>query len=111
MPCGGTLTIEIRNATFGVGDCADSLSAGDYVQISISDTGTGMSEEVRALAFEPFFTTKGPSEGSGLGLSMGHDVATQFGGGVRINSQPGSGTSIQVSLPRSHRGRFSGDGR
>jgi signal transduction histidine kinase len=109
MPCGGTLTIEMRYATFGIGDSPDGLPAGDYVTLSVSDTGAGMSEDVRAMAFEPFFTTKGPGEGSGLGLSMVLGVATQSGGGVQINSQPGSGTSIQVLLPRARIEAFSAE--
>jgi CheY-like chemotaxis protein len=99
----------MRNATFGIGDSPDGLPAGDYVTLSVSDTGAGMSEDVRAMAFEPFFTTKGPGEGSGLGLSMVLGVATQSGGGVRINSQPGSGTSIQVLLPRTRTEAFSAE--
>ena len=100
MPGGGTLTIETRNATFGAADCPDDLAPGDYVALSIGDTGTGMSEEVRAMAFDPFFTTKGESGGSGLGLSTVLGVVTQSGGGVRINSELGTGTSIEIFLPR-----------
>lgn len=100
MPFGGILTIETRNAAFGADDRPEDLTAGDYVALSISDTGTGMSDEVRAKAFEPFFTTKGPGRGSGLGLSLTLGVARQSGGGVRINTRPGHGTSIEVYLPR-----------
>lgn len=100
MPFGGILTIETRNATLGASDRPNDLSAGDYVVLSISDTGTGMSEEVRANACQPFFTTKAPGKGSGLGLSMVLGVARQSGGRVRIDSQPGEGTSVDVYLPR-----------
>ena len=100
MPSGGSLTITTRNARFGVRDCPEGLSAGDYVALSISDTGTGMSAEVRAMAFDPFFTTKGRNGGSGLGLSMVLGVATQSVGGVRIDSELGRGTSIEIFLPR-----------
>ena len=104
MPEGGTLTIETRNANVDAIDGPEDLPAGDYVVLSISDTGTGMSEDVQAKAFDPFFTTKGPGKGSGLGLSMALGVAKQSGGTVRIDSRPGEGTSIKVYLPRAERG-------
>jgi signal transduction histidine kinase/CheY-like chemotaxis protein len=100
MPLGGALTIEARNATVGAMDHQKALSDGDYVVLSVSDTGSGMSEEVRARAFEPFFTTKPPGKGSGLGLSMALGMATQSGGGAQINSRPGEGTSVEIYLPR-----------
>jgi CheY-like chemotaxis protein len=68
--------------------------------LSVADSGTGMSEEVRAKASEPFFTTKGPGKGSGLGLSMVFGVARQSGGGMRIDSRLGEGTKVEVYLPR-----------
>jgi CheY-like chemotaxis protein len=73
------------------------------VLISVSDTGEGMSEEVLRRAVEPFFTTKEPGKGSGLGLSMVHGVATQSGGGLRIDSRLGRGTTVNVYLPRARR--------
>jgi CheY-like chemotaxis protein len=100
MPSGGALTIETRNATFCIGNHPKDLAAGDYLALSISDTGTGMSEEVRAKAFEPFFTTKGPGDGSGLGLSMVLGVTVQSRGGIRIESRPGGGTTVEIFLPR-----------
>lgn len=100
MPGGGTLTIETGNATLSGTNCPGDLPAGEYAVVSVSDTGTGMSDEVRAKAFEPFFTTKGPGRGSGLGLSLTLGVARQSGGGVGINTRPGDGTSIEVYLPR-----------
>lgn len=102
MPSGGTLTIKTHNASFGANNCPDDLVPGDYVALSIGDTGTGMSEDVRATAFDPFFTTKGESGGSGLGLSMVHGVAIQSGGGVRIDSELGAGTAIEIFLPRAN---------
>jgi CheY-like chemotaxis protein len=73
------------------------------VLISVADSGEGMTEEVRSKAVEPFFTTKEMGKGSGLGLSMVHGVATQSGGGLRIDSRVGRGTTVNVYLPRSRR--------
>ena len=101
MPSGGTLTIDIENRT------ADEhapleLPAGDYVLISVSDTGTGMSEETLRHVFDPFFTTKEVGKGSGLGLPMVQGFAAQSNGGVRIESALGEGTVVELWLPRSH---------
>jgi PAS domain S-box-containing protein len=101
MPEGGRLTI--RTANVSRGDAPHDLAPGDYVLISVSDTGEGMSEEVLRRAIEPFFTTKGPGKGSGLGLSMVHGVATQSGGGLIIDSRLGRGTAVNVYLPRARR--------
>lgn len=100
MPSGGNVTIETRNATISAEDHTEDLAAGDYAVLSISDTGTGMSEAVRAQALEPFFTTKSPGKGCGLGLSMAHGVIKQSGGTLRIRSRLGEGTSIEIFLPR-----------
>jgi signal transduction histidine kinase len=100
MPAGGTLVIETGNVTFGAVGRPVDLPAGDYVVVSVTDTGIGMSDAVRAKAFEPFFTTKEEGKGSGLGLSMVLGVAQQSGGDVRIRSRVGQGTSIEVYLPR-----------
>ena len=100
MPNGGTLTIETGNVTFTATNRPVDLPAGEYVFVCVTDTGTGMSDEVRARAFDPFFTTKEEGKGSGLGLSMVLGVAQQFGGDVRIRSGAGEGTSIAVYLPR-----------
>jgi CheY-like chemotaxis protein len=78
----------------------NELCPGEYVQVCISDTGTGMSPEVKARAFDPFFTTKGPSAGSGLGLSQVYGMARQSGGNVVIDSTPDEGTRVLLSLPR-----------
>jgi PAS domain S-box-containing protein len=101
MPEGGRLTI--RTANVGRGDAPADLAPGDYVLISVSDTGEGMSEEVLRRAVEPFFTTKEPGKGSGLGLSMVHGVATQSGGALHIDSRPDRGTTVNVYLPRARR--------
>ena len=100
MPRGGTLTIETSNTTLSGADRPADLPAGEYAVVSVSDTGTGMSDEVRAKAFEPFFTTKEIGKGSGLGLSMVLGVARQSGGTVQITGRSVEGTSIEVYLPR-----------
>ena len=101
MPDGGTLTISTANTSLGPNaSIAVDLPIGDYVIVAVSDTGTGMSEEVLRNAFEPFFTTKPIGEGSGLGLSQVYGVANQSGGGVRIDSSIGAGTTVSVLFPR-----------
>ena len=104
MPDGGTLTIATANTTLGRDGATIDLPAGDYVVVAVIDTGTGMSEEVLRNAFEPFFTTKPPGLGSGLGLSQVYGVASQSGGGVRIESAVGKGTTVSVLFPRAGRG-------
>ena len=100
MPQGGTLTIATANKTVDVAaSMTMDMQTGDYVVVTVSDTGTGMPEDVLRNAFEPFFTTKPPGQGSGLGLSQVYGVASQSGGGVRIDSRLGIGTSVHVLLP------------
>jgi signal transduction histidine kinase len=99
MPDGGTLIISTANTTLGADNPMD-LPAGDYVAVAVSDTGSGMSAEVMRNAFEPFFTTKPPGRGSGLGLSQAYGVASQSGGGVKIDSTIGVGTMVTMLLPR-----------
>ena len=102
MPDGGSLTlatdIEIFDKSFVV-DTA-GIGAGEYVRIAVSDTGAGMTPEVMARAFEPLFTTKPVGKGTGLGLSQVFSFAKQSGGYVKIDSQVGCGTTIQIFLPR-----------
>jgi signal transduction histidine kinase len=100
MPGGGTLTISTSNTTLGHHGAVVDLPAGEYVVFSVSDTGTGMTEEVQRNAFEPFFTTKPPGQGSGLGLSQVYGVASQSGGSVQIDSALGRGTTVSVLFPR-----------
>jgi PAS domain S-box-containing protein len=103
MPQGGRLTIETANKWIDERSAsAFDLSPGQYICLSVTDTGTGMSAEVIARAFDPFFTTKPLGEGTGLGLSMIYGFARQSGGQVRIYSELGQGTTMRLYLPRDH---------
>lgn len=97
MPAGGTITIRASNVE--IESDGDDLRSGRYVSIEVEDTGSGMSEEVRAKAVEPFFTTKEVGKGTGLGLSMVHGFVKQSGGDLRIDSQMGIGTTVRLLLP------------
>ena len=97
---GGSVTLETANATLGHPQKPEEPPAGEYVVISVTDTGTGMTQEVLSKAFEPFFTTKDIGKGSGLGLSQVLGFAKQSGGGMRIETRVGEGTSVKVYLPR-----------
>jgi PAS domain S-box-containing protein len=105
MPNGGRLVIETFNATLDADDIASvpGMVAGDYVVLSVADTGHGMSPQVRAHAFEPFFTTKPAGKGSGLGLATIYGFARQSGGNVTIYSELGNGTTVNLYLPRDGR--------
>jgi signal transduction histidine kinase len=100
MPQGGVLTVATANVAGVVARCGEELPAGDYVSVGVTDTGTGMTEDVLRNAFEPFFTTKPVGHGSGLGLSQVYGMASQSGGGVRIDSALGRGTTVTLFLPR-----------
>ncbi len=108
MEVGGTLVLETASVTLGPPHRPDEPPAGDYVMLSVSDTGSGMTEEVLARAIEPFFTTKEVGKGSGLGLSQVFGLAKQSGGGVRIETKLGHGTSVKVYLPRASNGHAHG---
>ena len=100
MPDGGQLTLATRNTRVSAQpQRPQDPEPGDYVMLTISDTGCGMSEEVAAKVFEPFFTTKDIGKGSGLGLAQVFGFAKQSGGGVRIDTAPDRGTQVSVYLP------------
>src|SRR5271166_6510578 len=101
MPRGGRLTIEITHVRLDA-DYAQTyadIRTGRYALITVTDTGSGMSEEVRRRAFEPFFTTKPTGAGTGLGLSMVYGFVKQSGGHIQLYSEPGQGTSVRVYVP------------
>jgi len=102
MPEGGTLTIATAKVMLCQADVADQEGAapGEYVEISVADTGMGMDEATKAHAFEPFFTTKPIGQGTGLGLSQVYGFVRQSGGLVRLDSSPGQGTTVRLRLPR-----------
>ncbi len=101
MPEGGTIKLSARNVTLN-GDETDDQVAGDFVALTLTDTGTGIPEEVRAKVFEPFFTTKTPDKGTGLGLSQVYGFVRQSRGGISIASDVGRGTAVTLYLPVSH---------
>ncbi len=102
MPDGGRLRVETANAQLDAAyaETHGGVSAGQYVAIAVTDTGFGMEPEVAAKAFDPFFTTKPTGRGTGLGLSMLHDFVKQSNGHVRIDSEPGVGTTFRLYFPR-----------
>lgn len=101
MPGGGRLTIETANRDMDARAASRlGLKPGQYISISVSDTGTGMSADTISRAFDPFFTTKPTGQGTGLGLSMVWGFAGQSGGSVRIDSEVGNGTTVSIYLPR-----------
>jgi signal transduction histidine kinase len=103
MPGGGKLTLTTSRARLEGGEGGGSFNAatGDYVQLTVADTGIGMDETTRSRAFEPFFTTKDKGQGTGLGLSTVYGIVKQSGGYVWLESEPGKGCRVHVYLPRS----------
>lgn len=103
MPDGGAIRIESANRTIDAATAAEKqMVPGDYLAISVTDTGIGMSDDVKSRAFDPFYTTKPLGVGTGLGLSMVYGFVRQSGGQVRIDSREGEGTCIRLYLPRTH---------
>ncbi|HTB83887.1 MAG TPA: ATP-binding protein [Candidatus Sulfotelmatobacter sp.] len=102
MPRGGKLNIKTSNISIDQKSSSRNrtLEIGDYVMIAISDNGVGMTEEIKAHLFEPFFTTKGLGKGTGLGLATCYGIIGQSGGDIRVYSEPNSGTTFKIYLPR-----------
>jgi PAS domain S-box-containing protein len=98
MPEGGRLTIAIGRAE--AGEAGDRTADGEFVRIAVSDSGSGMAPEIAARAFDPFFTTKPVGKGTGLGLSQVYGFVRQSGGQVRLETEPGRGTTVRLYLPR-----------
>ena len=103
MPHGGSIAIRTANVHVGYDEFDIAMAPGEYVVLSVTDSGAGMAPEVLERAIEPFFTTKGPGAGSGLGLSMIFGFAKQSGGHLDIASQSGHGTTVRLYLPRAQR--------
>ncbi|MCR4374541.1 MAG: ATP-binding protein, partial [Acidobacteria bacterium] len=101
MPAGGR--VHVRTANCNIADVSSApphILAGDYVSLSVTDEGEGMSADIRSRVFEPFFTTKPQDRGLGLGLSMVHDIVTESGGFITVDSESGRGSTFTVLLSR-----------
>lgn len=97
----GAITIETGDAFLDSAYASQhaGITSGQYISITVTDNGSGMSKEVAEQAFEPFFTTRAPGEGTGLGLSSVYGFVKQSGGHARIYSEPGEGTTVRLYLP------------
>jgi len=106
MPLGGRITIKTANVTLDGGETnrQDNTGQSSHVMIAVSDTGTGMSEDVKAHLFEPFFTTKAEGKGTGLGLSTVNGIVKQCGGKIKVSSELGKGTTFEIYLQQSDSG-------
>lgn len=104
MPAGGQITISTRHASFSSAEAHSRPGArpGEFVVLSVRDTGTGMDEATKTRIFEPFFTTKGVGKGTGMGLATVAGIVQQSGGFIEVDTAPNCGTEMSVYLPRVH---------
>jgi len=100
MPAGGRLTISLHNAELGGSNAPPDAAPGDYVLVSVADTGLGIAPERLERVFEPFYTTKEVGRGTGLGLSQVYGFVKQSGGHIRVESAVGAGTTVMIYLPK-----------
>ena len=101
MPDGGQMTFATRNVFIDLAGCAahPDLPTGEYVHLSVTDTGSGMDDKIRQHIFEPFYSTRGVGEGSGLGLSMVYGIVKNHGGSIECISDEGRGTEFNMYFP------------
>jgi signal transduction histidine kinase len=106
MPAGGVLTLETSQVTLNETASVDNteMKPGGYVTLTVSDTGVGMTDEVKARVFEPFFSTKDVGQGSGLGLATCYGIIKQSGGNISVESAPGKGAVFRIQLPKADSG-------
>ncbi len=102
MPAGGEISFRLANCTFTPGEARPPKHPGEFVRISVRDTGHGMTPEVLGHLFEPYFTTREFGKGAGLGLSIANHVVVAHGGWIEVESEPGRGSQFHVFLPRAH---------
>ena len=102
MPFGGVLTIVTGATMVDSSAPLYELTAGRYVTVTVSDTGSGIAPEIQQRMFEPFFTTKGPSKGTGLGLSTAYGIMRQAHGHIEVRSEVGTGSTFTLYFPESH---------
>jgi|WetSurMetagenome_2_1015567.scaffolds.fasta_scaffold05852_1 PAS domain S-box-containing protein len=109
LELGGTLRVALSLVQFSSSDVGKplELGSGNYLKLTVEDSGHGMDQTTIDHIFDPFFTTKGPGEGTGLGLAVVHGIVTNHGGAITVSSEPGKGTAFQVYLPRLEAGETS----